>query len=154
MFNLQIVTVSTRSGRKGPAVAAWFSDFARKHGQFDIEPIDLAEINLPLFNEPQSPRLRQYAHDHTKAWSAMVDRADAYVFVTPEYNFSAPPSLVNALDYLFQEWNYKPVAFVSYGGTAGGARSVQVARQIAISLRMAPIFETISIPFFIQYIDK
>jgi NAD(P)H-dependent FMN reductase len=43
-------------------------------------------VNLPLLEEPEHPRLQHYRHDYTKAWSATVQRADAYVFVTPEYN--------------------------------------------------------------------
>lgn len=154
MLTLQIVTVSTRQGRLGPAVAAWFTEIARAHGGFAIEPLDLAEIGLPLFDEPNHPRLRQYQHEHTKRWSEIVERSDAYAFVTPEYNYSAPPSLVNALDYLYHEWHYKPVAFVSYGGGSGGLRSVQMAKQIVTALRMMPIPEGVSIPFFAQAIDK
>lgn len=150
---LQIITASTRQGRKGPAVAAWFEQQARRHAMFDIEPIDLAEVNLPLIDEPEHPRFRKYHHDHTKAWSARVDRADAFVFVTPEYNFSAPPSLLNAIDYLFQEWAYKPVAFVSYGGVSGGLRSVQMLKQTVTALKMVPMVEAVSIPFFAKSID-
>jgi NAD(P)H-dependent FMN reductase len=153
MFNLQVILVSTREGRKGPAVAEWFVGRAREHGRFEIELIDLADVNLPLFDEPRHPRLGKYEHEHTKRWSAIVDRADAFVFVTPEYNYSAPPSLVNALDYLNREWAYKPVGFVSYGGVSGGTRSVQMTKQIVTALKMMPIPEAVSIPFFVEYLD-
>ena len=145
---LQIVIVSTREGRKGDAVAHWFETRARAHGAFDVELVDLAEVNLPLFDEPNHPRLRRYQHEHTKRWSERVTRADAFVFVTPEYNYSAPPSIVNALDYLVHEWAYKPLAFVSYGGVSGGTRSVQVIKLQATALRMMPIPEAVSLPFF------
>lgn len=150
---LQIITASTRQGRKGPAVAAWFEQQARQHAAFEIEAVDLAAVNLPLLDEPEHPRFRTYQHDHTKAWSARVDRADAFVFVTPEYNFSAPPSLVNAIDYLYQEWAYKPAGFVSYGGVSGGVRSVQMIKQLITTIRMVPIVEAVSIPFFTKSID-
>ena len=145
---LQVVIVSTRAARKGDAVAKWFDARARAHGAFDVELVDLAEVNLPLFDEPEHPRLRRYQHEHTKRWSASVGRADAFVFVTPEYNYSAPPSIVNALDYLSHEWAYKPLGFVSYGGVSGGTRSVQVIKLQATSLRMMPIPEAVSLPFF------
>ena len=147
---LHIVIVSTRNGRKGDAVARWFEGRARQHGQFDLEIVDLAEVNLPLFDEPEHPRLRKYQHEHTKRWSARVARADAFVFVTPEYNYSAPPSIVNALDFLVHEWAYKPVAFVSYGGVSGGTRSVQMIKLQASALRMMPIPEAVSLPFFMK----
>jgi NAD(P)H-dependent FMN reductase len=145
---LQIIIVSTREGRKGDTVARWFETRARAHGAFDVELVDLAEVNLPLFDEPEHPRLRRYRRDHTKRWSERVARADAFVFVTPEYNYSAPPSIVNALDYLAHEWAYKPLAFVSYGGTSGGTRSVQMIKLQATALRMMPIPEAVSLPFF------
>jgi NAD(P)H-dependent FMN reductase len=150
---LQIVVASTRPTRKGPAVGAWFEQVARAHGAFDLELVDLAQVNLPLLDEAEHPRLRKYQHEHTKAWSAMIDRADAYVFVTPEYNYGSPPSLLNALDYLVHEWAYKPVGFVSYGGVSAGTRSVQMTKQVVTSLKMVPLIEAVSIPFFTTFID-
>lgn len=89
---LQIVIASTRPGRVGLPVAEWFRDIAERDGRFVVEIVDLAQVNLPFMDEPNHPRLRQYLHRHTKDWSATVDRADAFVFVMPEYNygFNAP----------------------------------------------------------------
>jgi NAD(P)H-dependent FMN reductase len=154
MYKLQVVTVSTREGRQGHAVAKWFSEYARFHNQFEVEDVDLAKVNLPLFDEPNHPRLQQYVHDHTRAWSKIVQRADAFVFVTPEYDYGAPPSLINALVYLTHEWFYKPVGFVSYGGVSGGTRGVQMAKLTMTSLKLVPLPEAVSIPFFTQFIDK
>lgn len=151
---LHVVVVSTRPSRKGPALARWFVDRARAHGQFEVTLVDLAEENLPLLDEPSHPRLAQYQHAHTKAWSAKIDAADAFVFVTPEYNYSAPAPLVNALDYLYREWHYKAAGFVSYGGVSGGLRGVQMARQLVSALRMMPIPEGVSVPMFTQLIDE
>ena len=154
MLHLQVVIASTREARQGDKIARWFVPIAERHGTFVVEVVDLAQVNLPLFNESDNPRLQKYQHEHTKAWSAIASRADAYVFVTPEYNFSTPPSLSNALDYLSKEWQYKPVAFVSYGGVSAGTRSVQMTKQIVTTLRMMPIPEAVSIPFYAQLIDK
>jgi len=151
---LHIVIASTREARKGPLVASWFLEQARKREEYRVELIDLAAVNLPMFDEPRHPRLRQYEHAHTKAWSAVIDRADCFVFVVPEYNFSAPPSLLSALDYLSREWAYKPAGFVSYGGVAGGTRSVQMLKQTVTALKMMPMFEGVIIPFFSQYESK
>ena len=154
MLHLQVITASTREARKGPVVTSWFLERARAHGEFDIEPVDLADVNLPLFDEPKHPRFREYEHEHTKRWSATVSRADAFVFVTPEYDYGAPASLVNALQYLVHEWAYKPVGFVSYGGVSGGTRGVQMTKQIVTALKMMPMFEAVAIPFFAQHIDQ
>jgi NAD(P)H-dependent FMN reductase len=153
MPKLHIIIASTRPGRVGPAVARWFHQFALGHGTFEVELVDLAEVGLPLLDEPAHPRLRQYQHEHTKRWSASVEAADVFVFVTPEYNYGPPPSLVNALDYLYAEWNYKPVGFVSYGGISGGIRSVQMTKQIVTTLKMVPLVEAVPIPFVGQHLD-
>ena len=154
MLTLQIISASVRTGRQGPIVANWFVDRARQHGKFTIEPIDLADVNLPMYNEPRHPRLAQYEYEHTKAWSATISRADAFVFITPEYNYFAPPALINALDYLSREWAYKPAAFVSYGGVSGGTRSVQSVKPLITSLQMMPLPVAVSIPFFNKYIKE
>lgn len=154
MLKLAIITVSTREGRKGPAVAKWFQDVAAAHAKFAITHVDLAEVNLPVFDEPNHPRLQKYEHEHTKAWSALVDAQDAYVFVTPEYNFGTPPSLNNALNYVYKEWNYKPAAFVSYGGLSGGTRGVQMSKETLTTLKVMPMYEAVNIPFFTKFIDE
>jgi NAD(P)H-dependent FMN reductase len=154
MYNLKIIIGSTRPGRRGPAVASWFIDCAKKYPDFNVEKLDLAEINLPMFDEPNHPRLKQYMHEHTKNWSKLVDSADAFVFVTPEYNYSFPASIKNAIDFLHNEWGYKPVGFVSYGGISAGTRAIQSLKLVVTTLRMVPIFEAVSIPFYSQYIDE
>jgi len=153
MLSSTSVVCSTRPGRVGPAIANWFHGFAQKHGKFEARLVDLADVNLPLLDEPHHPRLRQYTKEHTKRWSATVDAADAFVFVTPEYNFSTPPALVNALDFVFHEWAYKPAAFVCYGGASGGLRSVQMTKLIVTTLKMMPMQETVALPFFSKHIE-
>ncbi len=148
MPKLHVVVVSTRPGRGGLAVARWFEGRAREHKGFDVTLVDLAEVNLPLLDEPKHPRFQDYTQEHTKRWSATVSAADAFVFVTPEYNYGMPATLLNALDFLYREWNYKPAAFVSYGGVSGGMRSQQMAKLVITSLRMMPIPEAVSIPFY------
>jgi NAD(P)H-dependent FMN reductase len=154
MHKLQIIVASTRDGRSGPRIGEWFYRQALAHGKFDVELVDLADVDLPLFDEPRHPRFAQYEHSHTKAWSEIVDRADAYVFVTPEYDYAPPASLVNALQFLVREWAYKAAGFVSYGGVSAGTRGVQITKQILTTLKVVPMFEAVAIPFFAQHVDK
>lgn len=151
-YKLKIIIGSTRPTRKGPLVAAWFTEIVKKHSDFDVQVLDLKEINLPLFDEPEHPRLQKYTHEHTKKWSKVIDEADAYVMVTPEYNFSYPATLKNALDYLVKEWQDKPMAFVSYGGVSGGTRAVQALKLPVTTLGMMPLTQAVNIPFFTQFI--
>jgi NAD(P)H-dependent FMN reductase len=152
MPKLNVIVASTRPGRVGYPVAQWFTELARAHGGFEVELVDLAEVGLPLLDEPNHPRLGQYVHQHTKDWSASVAGADAFVFVTPEYNFGMPASLKNAIDYLHHEWQYKPVGFVSYGGVSAGTRAVQMTKQVVTTLKMTPVSEAVAIPFVTQFL--
>jgi NAD(P)H-dependent FMN reductase len=150
---LLVVIASTRPGRVGKPIAEWFADRAREHGAFDVEVADLAEVALPLFDEPKHPRLGEYEHDHTKRWSAIVDRADAVVFVMPEYNHSYNAALKNAIDYLNREWSYKPVGLVSYGGVSGGMRAARALLPSLVALRMLPVGDGVLIPMVRTMLD-
>jgi NAD(P)H-dependent FMN reductase len=153
-LKLQVIICSTRPGRVGPSVAKWFAEVAAKHDGFETSLVDLAEFNLPVYDEPKHPRLKQYQHEHTKRWSASVSDADAYVFVTPEYNYCPPPAFVNALNYVYSEWNYKPCGFVSYGGVSGGLRAVQAEKQLVTTLKMMPMVEGVAVPMVATMLDK
>lgn len=146
-MKLLVVVASTREERVGHLLADWAMEQVSAHGKFQPELADLKVINLPMLDEPEHPRFGKYRHAHTKAWSATVKAADAFLFVIPEYNYSMPPALLNAVDYLFHEWAYKPAAFVSYGGLSGGTRSQQSAKPVLTSMKMMPIPEAVSIPF-------
>ncbi|HEY5368491.1 MAG TPA: NAD(P)H-dependent oxidoreductase [Hanamia sp.] len=154
MFQLKIVITSTRPGRKGISVTQWFIEIEKKEAAFNVEVLDLAEINLPFVDEPHHPRLQKYTKEHTKEWSKKIDETDAFVFVIPEYNYSLPPTLLNAIDFLFKEWNYKPAGLVSYGGISGGLRSAQVCKLAMTTVKTVPLFEGVSISFFEKQIDE
>lgn len=148
MTKLGIIIASTRPNRVGLPVAQWINAEALGHGGFDeVALIDLLELDLPFMNEPHHPRLRNYQHQHTKDWSALVESTDAFVFVMPEYNYGFTAPLKNAIDYLNHEWYYKPVGLVSYGGVAAGTRAAQMIKQVVTTLKMTPLFEAVSIPF-------
>ena len=154
MLDLKIIQCSTRPGRKGPAIASWFYEIAARHPEFKTELIDLAVINLPFLDEPNHPRFKKYTQQHTKDWSAVIDSADAFVFVMSEYNYGFPATIKNALDFLYQEWNYKPVAFVSYGGVSGGTRGVQLLKPVLGALKMIPLADGVHLPAFTKHIDE
>jgi len=153
-MRLNIIIASTRPGRVGPAVARWFHEFATAEGGFEARLVDLADFALPVYDEPHHPRLGKYEQDHTRRWSESVASADAYVFVTPEYNYGPTPALVNALNYVYTEWNYKPAAFVSYGGVSGGIRAVQLVKPVLLTLKLVPILEQVMVPMVAQHVQN
>ncbi|MFJ9888989.1 NADPH-dependent FMN reductase [Streptomyces sp. NPDC091287] len=153
MAKLEVIVASTRPGRIGPVIGSWTERLAREHGGFgEVELVDLAEVGLPFMNEPLHPRLGQYTHRHTREWSAKVREADAFVFVMPEYNYGYNAELKNAIDYLHDEWKYKPVGLVSYGGVSAGTRAAQMIKQVVTTLKMTPLAEAVSIPFVQEFI--
>ena len=147
-LRLLVIVASTRPGRLGPAVADWFVQTigleAARQG-ITVDVADLADMGLPLLDEPEHPSAGTYVHEHTRAWSRRVAPADAFVVVTPEYNYGMPAALKNALDFLCEEWAWKPVGFVSYGNTSAGTRSVQMTKQVVTTLRMMPIGATVAL---------
>ncbi|CAB4324327.1 MAG: NADPH-dependent FMN reductase [Actinobacteria bacterium] len=153
MPTLAVIICSTRPGRVGVPIANWFSSIAVAHGGFDVEMIDLKEVNLPQYDEPNHPVLADYVHDHTKRWSATVSRADAFVFVTPEYNHSFSAATKNAIDFLHNEWHHKAVGFVSYGGVSGGTRAVQALKPVCTALRMVPTVAGVILPLPFGLVD-
>lgn len=112
MTRIGIVTSSTRPTRIGRRVALGGHRGAEG---VEVEPIDLRDLALPLLDEPEMPSSGQCAHEHTKRWAALVDGVDAVVFVMPEYNRGYNAALKNAIDYLYAQWQGKPVACVGYG---------------------------------------
>jgi NAD(P)H-dependent FMN reductase len=148
-----IVVASIREGRIGLPIAQWVRREADQDARFELDWADLKEIALPLMDEPNHPRLRQYTHETTKAWSARVDAADAFIFVQPEYNYSYAPSLKNALDHLHQEWRRKPVGTVSYGGISGGTRGVVALRPVQQALGLVPTSANVELAWAAQHLN-
>jgi NAD(P)H-dependent FMN reductase len=151
---LSIIVGSTRPGRVAPIFAEWMANFAGKHDRFEPVVTDLENFDLPVLDEPRHPRLGQYEHEHTKRWSREIDAADAFVFVLPEYNYFAPPAVVNAVDYLAREWQYKPAGFFSYGGLSAGLRSVQSLKLQLTTLKIMPVPEAVALPFYQNSLDE
>ncbi len=80
------------------------------------------------------------------ALTSALTRADAFIVVTPEYNHSYPASLKAAIDWHFTQWAAKPVAFVSYGGTAGGRHAVLHLENVLTELHAVTIRDGLSFP--------
>ncbi len=150
MTNIKIIAGSTRPGRFNIQPATWIYTLAQAytatHPDIHVELLDLEQFNLPLLDESQPASNGVYEHEHTKAWAAKIADADAFIIVTPEYNHSVPGALKNAIDFLSAEWENKPVSFISYGGLAGGSRSVEHLRGIAGELHMFDLRNQIMFP--------
>ncbi len=154
MAKIQIIFGSTREGRKGEVVATWVKNLTEKFSEAEFEFIDLRDWELPYYNDPNLASTGEYSYNYTKKWSEKISEGDGYLIITPEYNHGYPAVLKNALDLLYKEWNKKPVAFVSYGGSAGGARAVEQLRHVVIELDMVPVREAVHLIRFIRSFDE
>jgi len=150
MMRIAIIVGSTRPGRKGEAVAKWVHGVAQGRSDAEFELVDIKDFNLPLLDEPMSPMMGQYAHQHTKRWSAKIASFDAYVFVTPEYNHGTSGALKNAIDFLYHEWVNKAAGFVGYGG-ASGTRAVESLRLVMGELQVADVKAQVGLSLFTDF---
>ena len=146
-LNIKVIAGSTREGRFSDKAAVWIAEEISKQEGVAVEVLDLRDYDIPFFNEPMSPSFKQepYKNEAVARFTKKIEEGDAFVIVTPEYNHGTSGVLKNALDWVYQEWNNKPVAFVSYG-SVGGARAVEQLRLNAIELQMAPIRNAVHIP--------
>ena len=147
MLKIKIILGSTRQNRFSDKPGAWILAEAKKKEGVDVELLDLRDYQLPFFNEPMSPAMiknGEYPNEIARRWADKIREADAFIIVTPEYNHGTSAVLKNALDYVYAEWNNKPVGFVSYGGVSG-ARAVEQLRLVSIELQMAPIRSAVHI---------
>lgn len=146
-LHISVIIGSTRPNRFSEKPAAWIFDHVQKLENVEAELLDLRDWPLPFFDQPISPSMVEgsYGNALVDSWAKKIQEADAFIWVSPEYNHSTSAVLKNALDSVYKEWHKKPVAFVSYG-SVGGARSVEHLRQIAVELQMAPLRNAVHIP--------
>lgn len=154
MPKIKIILGSSRPSRFAEQPGKWLLELGQQMQNAEFELVDLAEIDLPFLDEPLPALHGKYQNEHTKAWSKIIDEADGFVFVVPEYNHGYTPVLKNAIDYLYHEWTQKPVAFLSYGSAAGGARAVEQLRAVVGHLSMYDITEHVIMPEYYTNLDE
>lgn len=139
-MKLAVIVGSTRQNRKTLRQARWILKQAQKMDGVQAGLIDLKDYPMPFFDEPMSPRYNPDRKIDPAAvpWLKKLEEADAYVFVTAEYNHSIPGVLKNALDYVTWEIQRKPASVVSHG-SAGGARAAIQLKVILSESKAVPL---------------
>jgi NAD(P)H-dependent FMN reductase len=143
-----VILASVREGRRGEALARWIHELLAARPGVAAELIDLRDWVLPAYAHGDSPSVaeRSFAPGSLeRRWAENLAARDGFVIVTPEYNHGYPSSLKSAIDAVYTPWNYKAVAFVSYGGFAAGARAVEQLRLVAVELRMVPVRDEVNV---------
>jgi len=104
----------------------------------DMKFVDVKIGDLPLFNQDNEG----HPTAAVTAFKTAIEKADAVLFATPEYNRSVPGALKNALDvgsrpYGKSAWNGKPAAILSVSpGGFGGFGANHHLRQTLAFLNM------------------
>lgn len=141
---IAVITGSTRPTRWNLIPANWITDRINADGRMDADLLDIAEFDLPFFEEAASNLWVPSENPKAVKWQETLADYDGYVFVVAEYNHSLSGALKNALDQAYNEWNHKPAAAVGYGGV-GAARAIEHLRGIAVELQMAPVRNAVHI---------
>ncbi|MFD8914750.1 NADPH-dependent FMN reductase [Streptomyces sp. NPDC059575] len=149
-LNLAVIVGSVREGRFGPVVADWFVEQAKRHEEFTVDLIDLADFDLPLALPPTPPALQPDLPrpEGMAGLTRRLDAADAVVIVTPDYNRSFPASLKAAIDWHYTQWNAKPIGFVGYSGLSGGLLAIEQLRQVFNELHAHTVRDYVSFPSY------
>ena len=148
MTTVSVIVGSTRDSRFSATPASWIKKHLDQREGLNVRLLDLRDFDLPFFDSailPGFPGRPAYENEAVRRWTEQIATSDAFVVATAEYNFGPPAVLKNALDWVYPEWNRKPIGFVSWG-SVGGARAVQQLREIATELQMAPIRTAVHIP--------
>lgn len=148
MSVISVIVGSTREGRFSEKPARWIFQQLKNREGIDARLLDLRDFPMPFFDSvtpPARPGRPPYENEVVKKWTEQIAASDAFIFVTPEYNYGPTAVLKNAIDWVYREWNRKTAAFVSYGATSG-IRSVQQLREIMIELQIAPVRPSVHIP--------
>jgi NAD(P)H-dependent FMN reductase len=131
-LRVAVIVGSTRKGRVGDAVAGWFVEVAEHRIDVALTTVDLVEFDFPA-SYPDA------ATASIVRFTGMLDAADAFVIVTPEYNRSFPASLKQAIDFAYDEWRAKAVGFVSYGCGSRGVYAIEQLRTVFTELQAVTV---------------
>ena len=148
LLRIGVILASVREGRRGEAFARWIHGLVAERPGVEVELLDLKEWPLPPYAHRDTPNVAEKTFAEgslERRWAERIAALDGFVVVTPEYNHSFPSALKSALDAIYAPWNHKAVAFVSYGGFAGGARAVEQLRLVAVELRMVPVRDEVNV---------
>jgi NAD(P)H-dependent FMN reductase len=148
MTIISVIVGSTREGRFSEKPARWILQHLKKRDRIQARLLDLRDFPMPFFDQattPAMPGRPTFEHEAVQRWTTSISQSDAFIFVTPEYNYGTSAVLKNAIDWVYPEWHRKPAAFVGYG-SAMGARAVQQLRETMIEIQVAPIRSSVHIP--------
>ena len=140
-----VLYCSYRSDRLGIRLANYLVDNLRQRGD-DVELIDAMAVGLPILDRMYKEYPVGTAPATMETLAHKIREADAFVFVTGEYNWSVQPGLKNLTDHFLEEWFWRPAAVVSYSaGRLAGVRAATAWHPILSEMGMVVVSSTLSV---------
>lgn len=117
MSHIIIVTGSARPNSIAKKVLPVIEEVLSRIDSVETSVVDVVELQLPFYDSPVTASHPDFApaDEHVKAWTEQVAAADGVIMLTPEYNGNMTAIQKNAIDWIYKEWNDKPVALIGYG---------------------------------------
>ncbi len=157
-MKLMIINGSVREGRVSETIQKWAVEVLKQDSELELDIVDLKELGLPFYDEHVLPAMpnsfEQYKSPAGTAWAKRVAKAEAFIMITPEYNYGTSAVLKNAIDWVYHGWNHKPVGFISYGGISAGTRAIQQLRQNIVHVKLYSAVAAVNIPFVRNAFDE
>jgi NAD(P)H-dependent FMN reductase len=133
-MKIAIIYGSVRSHRQGIKAAKFITNKVKERGH-EVKLIDPLEYKLPMLDKMYKEYEKGKAPAPIEQVARILEKADAFITVTGEYNHGIPPALKNLLDHFQKEYFFKPSAIASYsGGPFGGIRAAMQLRPVLAEL--------------------
>ena len=143
--NILVLYGSYRSDRLGIRLANYIVTSLRQRGN-NAELIDAKDVGLPMLDRMYKEYPKGSAPPEMERLAAKIRSADAFVFVTGEYNWGMQPGLKNLTDHYLEEWFWRPAAIVSYsGGRLSGAHAAVPWHGTLSEMGMVVISSTLAV---------
>ena len=143
---IPVILGTAREGRQSEKVAKFMIEETKNAG-FETELIDVRDFRTEATDKLQ-------ASPQAKKLIPIIEKADGFIIVSPEYNHGYPGELKMMLDMLYQQYAKKPVGFCAVSAAGlGGARVVEQLRQVVVELHMVSIREALYFPFVQDLFD-
>ena len=140
-----VIYGSYRSDRMGIRLANFIVSGLSKRGA-DVELIDAKAIGLPMLDRMYKEYEKGSAPAAMETLATKIKAADAFVFVTGEYNWGMQPGLKNLTDHFLEEWFWRPAAIASYSaGRIAGARSGFIWHGTLSEMGMVVVSSTLTV---------
>jgi NAD(P)H-dependent FMN reductase len=136
---------SYRRDRMGIRLARFLVQGLAARGE-TAELIDAQAVGLPMLDRMYKEHAPGTAPAAMETLARKIRAADAFVFVTGEYNWGVQPGLKNLTDHFLEEWFWRPAAVASYSaGRLAGARANTAWHGILSEMGMVVISSTLGV---------